>query len=99
MFDLKEGMAGQAIPMAVIKNAPHSNAAKLFANWWLSQEGQALYAKVKGAPTIRKDVQAGLPPALDMDPTKPIFSTADDADLQGKMFSDKVWVSLLKKGR
>lgn len=99
VFDLKEGMAGQAIPMVVIKDAPHPNAAKLFANWWLSKEGQDIYARVKGAPTIRKDVQAGLPPALDMDPAKPIFSTADDADIQGKMFRDKVWVNQLKRGK
>lgn len=99
VFDLKEGMAGQAIPMAVIKDTPHPNAARLFANWWLSQEGQALYARVKGAPTIRKDVQAGLPPAIDMDPAKAFYSTSADADLQGKMFQDKVWVPQLKRGK
>ncbi|MBI4286989.1 MAG: extracellular solute-binding protein [Chloroflexi bacterium] len=99
VFDLNEGMAGQAIPMVVIKDGPHKNAAKLFANWWLSKEGQSIYARVKGAPTIRKDVTAGLPPPVDLDPAKPIFSTSEDADIQGKMFAEKAWVPLLKKGK
>jgi len=96
ILDFKEGISGQAILQAVIKDSPHTNAAKLFANWWLSQEGQAVYAKAKGAPTIRKDVQSGLPAALDVDPAKPYLPNSDDLVLQGKLFADKAWVSLLK---
>ncbi|MBI4287637.1 MAG: extracellular solute-binding protein [Chloroflexi bacterium] len=99
IFDLKEGTAGQAIMMTVIKDGPHPNAARLFANWWLSQEGQSVYTKAKGAPTIRKDVKGGLPAGLDLDPAKPVLPTADDLALQGKMFSDKAWVPLLKKAK
>ena len=31
--------------LAVLKNAPHPDAAKVFLNWLLSKEGQMLYAK------------------------------------------------------
>lgn len=99
IFDCKEGMSAQAVVQAVVKDAPHTNAAKLFANWWLSKEGQSVYSKAKGAATIRKDVPSGLPPSLDVDPVKPIYNTSEDLDIQAKMFRDKVWVPLLKKGK
>ena len=97
VLDFSDGMAGLTIMHAVIKDAPHPNAARLFANWYLSKEGQSTYSKAKGAPTIRKDVQANVPPALDVYPVKPIFPTSDDVILQGKMFADKVWVPFFKK--
>ena len=96
-LDFTDGMAGLTIVHTIIKDAPHMNAAKLFANWYLSKEGQQTYSKAKGAPTIRKDVQANVPPSLDVYPVKPIFPTADDLILQGKMFADKVWVLFFKK--
>ena len=42
--------------VAVLKNVPHPNAAKVFLNWMLSQEGQALFTKALGQPTRRLDV-------------------------------------------
>lgn len=45
--------------VAILSNAPNPNAAKLFANWFLSIEGQSLYCNLdKAAPThpaIRED--------------------------------------------
>lgn len=41
------------------KDAPHPNAAKLFIDFMLSQEGQSLLAE-GGLPSIREDVTAGL---------------------------------------
>ena len=41
------------------KNAPNPNAAKLWVNWWLSQEGQTLMhtlAEIEPEPTLRLDV-------------------------------------------
>jgi iron(III) transport system substrate-binding protein len=43
----------------VAKGAPHPNAAKLFVDYMLSQEGQSLLAE-GGLPSIRKDVDKGL---------------------------------------
>lgn len=99
IIDFKEGIVGQAVTEAVVKDSPHPNAAKLFANWWLTQEGQTVFAKARGTSTIRKDAPADLPPALDVTPVKSIWVTAEDIDIQGKMFRDKIWVSLLKKGK
>lgn len=42
--------------LAIIKNAPHPNAAKLFVNWFLSREGQEIYTSSMGEPTRRFDV-------------------------------------------
>jgi iron(III) transport system substrate-binding protein len=41
---------------AVIKNAPHPNASKVFVNWLLSKEGQTAFTKAMGQPTRRYDV-------------------------------------------
>ncbi len=45
--------------MAVPKNQPHPNAAKLWVNWWLSKEGQTAMhtmSEVESKPTLRADV-------------------------------------------
>ena len=45
--------------MAVPKNQPHPNAAKLWVNWWLSKEGQTIMhtmSEVESKPTLRADV-------------------------------------------
>ena len=54
----KEGMyvAGGSGHVVVLKNAPHPNAAKVFINWFLSQEGQDVYTRAMHQPTRRLDV-------------------------------------------
>lgn len=42
--------------LVILKNAPHPNATKIFVNWLLSQEGQAVFTKATGQPTRRFDV-------------------------------------------
>jgi ABC-type Fe3+ transport system substrate-binding protein len=42
--------------VAVVKNPPHPNAAKIFINWLLSKEGQELYGKAMTQGTRRLDV-------------------------------------------
>lgn len=42
--------------LAIIKNAPHPNASKVFVNWLLSKEGQSTFSKALGQPTRRFDV-------------------------------------------
>ena len=42
--------------LALLKNQPHPNAAKVFANWLLSKEGQTAVTKALGQPTRRFDV-------------------------------------------
>jgi len=42
--------------IAVVKNPPHPNAAKIFVNWFLGKEGQELYGKTMVQGTRRLDV-------------------------------------------
>jgi iron(III) transport system substrate-binding protein len=48
---------------AVIANAPHPNAARLFLDFTVSKEGQALVVDKFGRRSVRRDVPtpAGLP--------------------------------------
>lgn len=55
----------QSTGIALAKNAPHPNAARLFTNWLLSQEGQTIYTQaVGGLPPLRKDVADIRPASL-----------------------------------
>jgi ABC-type Fe3+ transport system substrate-binding protein len=42
--------------IAVVKNPPHPNAAKVFVNWLLGKEGQEIYGKAMTQGTRRLDV-------------------------------------------
>ena len=55
----KEGVyvSGGSGHLAVLKNLPHPNAAKIFANWFLSKEGQQIYGKALVQGTRRLDVE------------------------------------------
>lgn len=78
---VKEGAPVQAVPLeegtlvapysvgiAVIKNAPHPNAARLFLNWLSSQEGENTYTQAAGGIAVyRKDVPDIRSPAIKAD--------------------------------
>jgi len=49
-------VSGGSGNVAIIKNAPHPNATKVFVNWFLSQEGQETYSRAMGQATRRLDV-------------------------------------------
>ena len=56
------------IPQSLIKHAPHPNAAKLWIEWSLSEEGQDLLAQ-QGFATVRKGIKSATPEA-NLDGTK-----------------------------
>ena len=58
LMTLKEGMGGSNGfgTVAVMKNAPHPNAAKVYINWLLGKEGQELYGRALTQGTRRLDV-------------------------------------------
>lgn len=65
--EMSEGVlvAPQSVSIALAKNGPHPNAARVFTNWYLGQEGQSLYARaVGGYYPLRKDTPDIRPPAL-----------------------------------
>jgi ABC-type glycerol-3-phosphate transport system substrate-binding protein len=58
LSNLKEGLSGSNGfgTVAVMKNAPNQNAAKIYLNWLLSKEGQDLYSHALTQGTRRLDV-------------------------------------------
>lgn len=42
--------------LVVVKNPPHPNATRVFVNWLLGREAQAIFSQAMGAPTRRLDV-------------------------------------------
>ncbi|MBI2988451.1 MAG: extracellular solute-binding protein [Deltaproteobacteria bacterium] len=58
----KEGIHLSLIPMAVIKSAPHPNAAKLWVDWSISEEAQRIIAGAGYTP-VRKGIKTSFPEA------------------------------------
>jgi iron(III) transport system substrate-binding protein len=58
----EEGIGITPINQALIKNAPHPNAAKLWIEWSLSEEGQKVLAD-QGYSPVRKGVETTQPEA------------------------------------
>jgi len=48
----------------LMNRAPHPNAAALFANWFLTREGQTVHASTTTTNSRRKDVAPGDPSVL-----------------------------------
>lgn len=49
-------VSGGSGNVAIIKGAPHPNAAKVFLNWFLGHEGQEIFSRAMGQGTRRLDV-------------------------------------------
>lgn len=61
--ETKDVLGGGYSGVALIDKAPHPHAAKLFVNWFLSREGQTIYARADGSQSAREDVPVDhLPP-------------------------------------
>lgn len=68
---MEGGIVGNIVPgIALVKKAPHPNAARVFVNWLLSAEGQRVYAQAKVGFSMRKDVPDFSVPALKIQPKK-----------------------------
>jgi iron(III) transport system substrate-binding protein len=76
-----EGMPVAPAPIAIFKDAPHPNAAKLFVDYVLSEEGQTLLAvDILGAYSMRKGVRTA-PGQVPLAEAKPLLPT-DLADYE-----------------
>lgn len=95
-LSMQEGTVVQVSTIAGIKNAPHANAAQLFVNWVMSQEGQAIYTKPLGVFPVRNDVQAFIPPA-GLTTGKLIAQDPKDMEDETKLFREQFLVDLWKK--
>ena len=75
-LDMEEGTINSVGPgIAMVKNAPHPNAARVFINWVLSAEGQRVLHEVRASTPIRKDVPDFVPAGARLTPRK--FLVAD----------------------
>jgi iron(III) transport system substrate-binding protein len=56
-YQFKEGVSISSAfgQLALMNRAPHPNAAKVFINWLLSREGQALFQKTMSVPSDPRD--------------------------------------------
>ncbi|MBI4289344.1 MAG: extracellular solute-binding protein [Chloroflexi bacterium] len=94
-IDMRDGVVQLVSPVtAIIAGAPHPNAARLFMNWFLSKEGQAVYTKASGAPPIRRDVADPSPEAARLTPQKAVLQTLEDNDKANQYFKDR-WLDKL----
>ncbi len=94
---LEEGSVVASSAIAAIKNSPHPNAAKLFVNWIITQEGQTKYIKERGILSIRKDVPDFRPEASQAAPIRLVALTAEDYKENAKAFSERVLLKLWKE--
>ena len=59
IFELKDlpGSTSAGVgQLALLANAPHPNAAKLFINWMASKEGLELFSRTRGGAPTRNDI-------------------------------------------
>jgi iron(III) transport system substrate-binding protein len=91
---VKEGTfgTGGSGNLAVIKNPPHPNAAKVFVNWLLGKEGQEITTKALGQATRRLDVDTKWLRELGVIPAKDQLSVKDylEAENQSQDKLEKV---------
>lgn len=82
----KEGDYLTQAGISFVRSAPHPNAAKLFLNWFYTQEGQTVFGKTAGVISLRKDVaQDYLPEDLRYVEGAPVM----EIDLQDLLDTEK----------
>ena len=74
----KEGVPREPWTAGILKRAPHPNAARLFLDFLLSQEGQTIYVKTMGWSSARADV--ALPDFKDMPADEKLLKAPMSAD-------------------
>lgn len=84
-----EGVISVIGGIQAIKNAPHPNAAKVFINFLLSQEGHEIETRMKLAGSVRNDVPDRSVYAR-LKPFRIVASTMDDEEQINKNFSERV---------
>ncbi len=65
LTDLYSEISASFGQVALIDNAPHPNAAKVFVNWMASKEGSEIFNKMVGTVPTRNDIdESYLPPEI-----------------------------------
>ena len=94
-ISMKEGDVMGANGITVIREAAHPNAARVFVNWLLDEEGQTLYNNLQATAPVRKDVPDFRPPGARAPSSKLVVTTAKDygetASLMRERFLAGIW--------
>lgn len=80
--------------VVAFNGGPHPNAAKVFINWLLSQEGQTIWGKARSLGSVRKDVTDSRPRAAQITIKRPIIITNEDSDAAAKLYQER-WLNKL----
>jgi len=95
-IELAEGaLRLHGLTLTLPKNAPHPNAARVFANWLLSKEGQEVYHKTSSTTPVRSDMPSYLPPAVALDYKKVTNLSLEDMLKVSKIQQDGTVAKLL----
>jgi iron(III) transport system substrate-binding protein len=94
-----EPMSARWFGASIVKNAPHPHAAALFADWLVSDDGQALYASLGNNPVVKgpKPIPLEYLPEGDLeviDTTQPSFWEDDDDSYEAAL---EDWAGLVRK--
>ena len=94
-LSLQEGaLLAFGTAFSIVKNAPHPNAAKVFFNWLMSQEGQKAIMENQGMKSLRQDVPDMSPPAARIDWKQPVVTTLEDMEYSEQVFSSRKLVDM-----
>ena len=96
-LSMDEGDLFNANSIGPVANAPHPNATKVFINWFLSEEGQIVFANIAKPEPVRKDTPNLVP--KDVVPPNPnvkkIGVNEEDEEEAEKLFSQGFMAELL----
>ncbi|MDO8636816.1 MAG: extracellular solute-binding protein [Dehalococcoidia bacterium] len=82
-----------------VKDGPHPNAAKLFINWILSDEGQKVESELSATLPMRQSVPDNRHPSLKVRINNPLVIGVKENEDIAKAFRDKTIVDTLMKGK
>lgn len=95
-IDAKEGVILAMSPsVALVKNSPNPNAARLFIDWLVTKEGQTTYQKARSNVSVRTDVPDFTPAAGRIKPAKIVPSTIADELEAARLQREKVVTKLM----
>lgn len=97
-IDMEEGLIARAQAVNIVKKAPHPNAARLFFNWLLTQEGQTVQARAKTVLSLRKDVPDFTPEQARITPRKVFVTTFEDETEIARAQREKSLMKLFRQG-
>ena len=96
--DIKDGGVTSAYVVNMPKKPAHLNAARLFANWLLTEEGQIAWSREMQYWPIRKGVPVATHPSLVFkNPTRIVIPTAEDNEAIVKYVREGSIGKLFKK--